>query len=251
MTIHLAAFYKSVDPAAALTLISAVPDQAIFTSGNDVRVPTGLANLIAEAGLSAATGPKFAQVQSPTLRDLANQDVEPIASAAVFSHSQQLQDHSANPRALTEAESVNFALEATGGAAAANYGLIWLADGAVKPTTGKTFSVRATSAITLAAGTWVNGALTFQSTLPAGTYQIVGMRAEGTHLVAARLVFIGGTFRPGVPANTDETTDLFPQFRNGMYGAYGSFDVNQPPSVDALGVTDTEQVYMFDLIKTK
>lgn len=251
MTMHLAAYYQSVDPAGVLTQLDAVSDQAIFTSGKDVRVPTGLANLICEAALSAATGPDFGQVQSPTLRDLVNQDVDPIIAAVKFTSYDSVQRHFENPRGLTEAESVNFAVEATGGAAADNYGLIWLADGALKPTTGNMFSVRATAAATLAAGSWVNAALTFEDTLPAGTYQVVGMYAEGSNLVAARLVFIGGTFRPGVPANSSLAQDLFPHFRNGVAGVFGQFDVNQPPTVDCLGVTDTSQVFVFDLIKTK
>ena len=248
---HLAAYYQSVDPAASLKQINAVPDQAIFTSGADVRVPTGLANLIGEAALSAATTPLYGQVQSPTLRDLANQDIEPISTSAKFTSYDQMQWHGDSPRDLTEAESVNFAIYATGGAAAVNYGLIFLGDGAVKPTTGKIFSVRATGSASLSAGAWINTALDFNSTLPSGTYQVVGMRAEGTNLVAARIVFIGGQFRPGVPATSATNLALFPWFRVGRAGVFGSFDVNQPPTIDCLGVTDTSQEFVFDLIKTK
>lgn len=250
MTMHLGAFYQSVDPAGALTQIDAVPDQAIFTSGIDLRVPKGMANLLGEAALSAATGPLFGQVQSPTLRDLVNQDVSPIVAAVKFSTYDSYQWHGDNPRALTEAESLNFAINATGGAAAANYGLVWLGDGAVKPQQGKIFTVRATAGITLSAGAWVNGSLTFQDTLPSGTYQVVGMYAEGPNLVAARLVFIGGSFRPGVPANSSLAQNIAPHFRNGAVGVFGQFDVNQPPTLDALGVTDTSQVVLLDLIKT-
>lgn len=250
MTMHLAAFYKSVASSSALALLSAVTDQAIYTSGNDVRVPTGLANLIGEAASTAQTGPGYAQVQSPTLRDLVNQDVEPISGSLVFTDGGQIQWHGDNPRALTAAESVNFGVYATDTSAAGNYGLIWLADGAVKPTGGKTFSMRATAAVTLSAGNWVNGSLTFNSTLPAGTYQIVGMRAEGTNLVAARLVFVGQGFRPGVPGETSSANNYFRAFRGGAQGVFGQFDVNQPPTVDCLGVTDTSQSFVFDMIKS-
>lgn len=249
--LHLGAFYQSVDPAGVLTQINAVPDQSLYINGVDMRVPDGMANLAGEAALSAATTPAFGQVQSPTLRSLANQDVLPIASAAVFAQQQQLQWHGDNPRGLTVAEALNFAIQATGGAAAANYGLVWLCDGAVKPTSGAIISVRATAAITLSAGSWVNGSITFGSVLPAGTYQVVGMVAEGAHLVAARLVFPGGTFRPGVPGNPALQDNLFPAFRNGYAGVFGEFNTNQPPTLDALGATDTAQNLILDLIKTK
>lgn len=247
---HLGAFYQNVDPGASLKQINAVPDQAVFTSGVDMRVPTGMANLLAEAALSAATAPLYGQVQSPTLRDLANQDIDPVADAIVWSEVGTMQYHGQSPRDLTEAESLNLAIYATGGAAAHNYGLVWIGDGAFKPTTGKIFSVRATASATLAAGSWVNAALTFNSTLPSGTYQVVGLRAQGANLIAARLVFVGGRFRPGVPADPALDTNYAPEFRMGRSGVFGEFDVNQPPTVDCLGETDTAQVFVLDLIKT-
>lgn len=248
---HLAAYYQSVNPAGALTQLNAVTDQSIFTSGVNIRVPTGMGNLLGEAALSAATTPVFGQVQSPTLRDLAQQDIMPVADAVVWTEGRGIQWHGDNPRDLTPAESVNLAIQATGGAAAANYGLIWMADGPVKPTSGKIFTVRGTGASALAAGTWVNTAITFNSTLPAGTYQVVGFRASGANLVAARIVFVGAPFRPGIPGDPDVDTNFWSSyFRDGAAGVFGAFDVNQPPTIDCLGATDTTQAFAFDLIKS-
>lgn len=248
--LHLAAYYKSVDPAAVTTLISAVPDQSIFTQGNDVRVPKGMGNLLAEAALSAATTPLFGEVQSPSLRTLANQDIGVVAAAAKFGSQDQIQRHFENPRALQEAESVNFGINATGGAAADNYGLIWLGDGPIKETNGKIFTVRATGTAALAAGKWVNTPVAFQTVLPAGTFQVVGFRAQGPNLIAGRIVFVGAPYRPGVPAETANTNNYFPWTRNGKLGVLGQFDVDQPPTIDCLGATDAAQVFLFDLIQT-
>lgn len=246
---HLAAWSQSVNPAGVLTNINGVPDQAVFVSGLDIRVPTGLRFLLGAAAGYAGTGPLFAQVQSPTLRDLVNQDIEPISSGYNFSTVSCWQLNAENPRDLADLEAMDFAIRATGGAAALGFGLAWIGDGPIKPTTGKIFSLRATAGITLVASTWVNGPLTFNSTLPAGRYQVVGMRAQGANLVAARLVFIGGTYRPGVPGQTTNTTDLFPEMRNGEFGIFGQFDSNQPPTLDALGQTDTAQDIVLDLIQ--
>lgn len=246
---HLAAFYESVDPGAALTKISAVADQAVRTDADDLIVPTGVSNLIGEAALTAATGPGYGQVQSPSLRQLANQDVLPIVAGVVFGGNPSVQSHFNNPRPLKANESLNFAIEATGGAAASCYGLVWLSDGALQPVQGNIFTVRATGAATLAAGSWVNTSLTFDSTLPAGTYNIVGFRAVGTNLVAARLSLVGGAFRPGIPAVNAVGDREFRFGRFGDMGSFGTFDVNQPPTVDCLGITDTSQVFVLDLIK--
>lgn len=246
---HLAAYYASVNSAGALAQLNAIAEQALAVNNNNIVVPSAVANLLAEAALSAQTSPLSAQVQSPTLRQLVNQDVGPVVSTLKFSAYYQLQWHGDNPRALSASEQLSFFLSATGGAAAGNYGLVWLGDGAIKPTSGKIFTVRCTAAAALAAGAWVNSVLTFPSILPAGTYQIVGMRAEGANLVAARLSFVGGGFRPGVPAENGPTTQFFPDFRDGAMGVFGQFDQTQPPTVDCLGATDTTQVIYLDLIK--
>lgn len=248
---HTAAFYESVDPSASLTQIDAVPDQAVRTSGLDLVVPSDIAYLLAEAALSAATGPAYGQVQSPSLRQLANQDVLPMIGGVKFGSNPAGSFHFENPRSLRGNESMNFAIDATGGAAAANYGLAWLGDGAISPVKGNMFSVRATGAAPLVAGSWVNTALTFDSTLPAETYQVVGMRVEGANLVAGRLVFVGQGYRPGCPA-VNAVGDVDWRYgRNGSLGVFGTFDVNQPPTLDCLGVTDTSQVVILDLIKIK
>lgn len=251
MTMHLSAYYKSAASSSALTLISAVSDPAVYTNGNDIRVTSDISNLLGEAALTAQTGPEYAQVQSPSLRTLANQDVEPIVAAVKFGATDTVQWHGENPRALTANEAINFGIYATDTSAAVNYGLVWFGDGAVKQTTGNVFSVRATGTASLSAGAWVNTTVSFDTTLPDGTYQVVGLRAEGSNLVAARIVFVGGAYRPGVPAEPAENTNYFRMFRYGKVGVFGQFDINQPPTVDCLGVTDTSQVFIFDLIKAK
>lgn len=247
---HLAAYYKSVDPAAALTKIDAITDQAITINNNDIRVPKDIANLLGEAFLSAATTPLYGELQSPSLRQLAYQDVAPVASAAKFGDSEQIQWHGDSPRALAAAESLEAYIDATGGAAAANYALVWLGDGPPKASPGKIFSVRATAAVTLSAGEWENGAITFESVLPSGTFQIVGCRAVGANLIAARFAFVGGGYRPGVPADPSDQTNYFPGFRMGRMGVFGQFDTDYPPTMDFLGATDTSQKLIIDLIKS-
>jgi len=249
MALHLAAYGQSVDLATVLTAINAVQDQAVTTSGADVRVPKALPYLVGQAALCGNTTPSRAQIQAPSLRGLLNVDVEPLVAAVVFGSPPESILHADAP--LTPDESLNFALQATGGAATQNYGLLWLADGALKSVSGPIYSVRCTSACSLSADVWVNGNLTFAQTLPAGTYQVVGMRSRGTNLVASRLVFVGSPWRPGVPA-VNALGDLDPQsFRYGAAGVFGQFDSTQPPTIECLGVTDSSQTHILDLVKIR
>jgi len=128
--------------------------------------------------------------------------------------------------------------------------LAWLSDGPIAPVTGIMRTVRTTCAITLTAYAWSNGALTFDQTLPAGRYQIVGMRAESTGLIAARLVTPASPWRPGV-IGFDAESDVEPdRFRYGRCGVFSEFDHDAPPTVDFLSVSaDTAETVHLDLIK--
>ena len=246
---HLAAWYESIDPGGALTPIAAIVDQSVFTSGDVIRVPNAMPNIVGQAALADDASAAAAQVQSPSLRAMVNLDIEPMVAGAVFGDPPEVLFHPLSPISVVADEPITFAINSDPAAAEDHYGLVWFGDGPQVPVPGNIFSVAASSALTLAAGSWVNGTLLFGQTLPLGRYTIVGMRARGTNLVAARLVFVGGAFRPGVPA-VNALGDLDPAvFRYGRHGAFGVFHSNTPPTVDALGVTDTAQSYVFDLIQ--
>ncbi len=247
--LHLFAFEESVDPGNAFNDINCVPDQAVFSETTNMRVPEELPFFVGQAALINDASAARAQIVSPSLRATMNVDVEPVIAALVFGSPPEGIWHGDSPVRLDKFEAVNFSMLSDPAAAVIHRGLLILSDGAVSQVKGEIFTIRATAAITLATGTWVNGALTFGQTLPTGRYQIVGMRARGTNLVAARLVFIGGKFRPGVPA-LNAIGDLDPWWtRYGGMGVLGEFHTNNPPTVDCLGVTDTAQTFLFDLIK--
>lgn len=247
---HLSAWYESIDPANALVPIAAVPDQSVFTSGDDIRVPNDLPFIIGQTVLGNDASLVRGQLQSPSLRSFANVDIEPVVAAAVFGNPPEALYHPFSPIPVSGDESINVYVQSDPAAAAAHYGLVWFGDGAQQAVPGEIFTVRATAAAALAAGTWVNSGLTFSQSLPVGNYQIVGMRARGTNLVAARLVFVGGAWRPGVPAvNAIGDRDI-QLFRYGRSGVFGEFNTNTPPTVDCLGITDTSQILLLDLVRT-
>lgn len=248
---HLCGWYESLDAAGVLTNIAAMSDQSLHTDGDYIQVPKELPNLSGYACLinDSSVVPQ-AQIQSPSLRTLANLDVEPIVEALTFGAEPQFVNLAKVPQALTPGEDLEFLVLQNPSSAVGNYGLIWLSDGKMQPITGEVFTVRCTTSISLSAGTWVNGNITFSQTLPNGTYQVVGMRARGTNLVAARLVFKGAAWRPGVPAINSVSDRGNWHMRQGDLTVFGSFEQTNPPSVDALGVTDSSQTIFLDLIKT-
>lgn len=248
---HLAAFYQSVDPSGVLLPINAVNEATLMVSGADLRVPKALPFIIGAAALANDASATRAQVQSPSLRILTNLDVEPLVAALVFGNPPEQSFWPETPIPVVPDESLNFAILSDPAAAAVHYGLVFLSDGPQSPVAGNVFSVRATAAITLSAGVWVNGPLTFGQTLPAGRYAVVGMRARSTNLVAARLVFAEQMARPGVLA-VNAIADQDPYWtRFGRMGVFGEFESTTPPTLDALGVTDTAETIILDLVRVR
>jgi len=228
--------------------MDAVSDPHITVSGDDVIVPPELPNIVAAAAVGSAT--TYARLVSPTLRAMINVDVAPVDKATEPSSPFVGLIMTTIPITLTGEEALNFQVSTDD--TARSTGLVWLADGPVAPVTGKIYTVKCTSATTLTPYEWTNGPLTFTQDLPAGRYQVVGMRAQSAGLIAARLVFPGYAWRPGV-IGADAITDVQDNpFRYGRFGVWGEFDHNRPPTVDFLSSSaDTSEEVWLDLIKVE
>ena len=239
------AFHKAAVSATLLPL-AGVADQHVTVVGNDLTIPD-LRFLV--AALIFGNAPTQAQIQTPNLRRLVLEDItKMIATETCAGAVDVLVDRREDPLELVVSEKLNvYTIHTLDG-----WALLWLADGPVAPVHGDIHTIRATTGHTTAADIWENVALTLTQTLPAGRYQVVGMRAYGTALLAARLVFVGGVWRPGVPAGVNINAVEVPQFKKGHFGAFGEFEFDQPPSVDLLGtgVTSAEQIFL-DLIQIR
>lgn len=241
--------YETSASEAALTAITPIPDPTVAVIGNDIRVPKGMNNVVAaSAMINSASATLRAQIQSPLLRAVLNYDISPIVNGLVYGAFPSLVRLWDTPLLLAELEPLDVYVQ--NGANVMNRAFITLADGPVKPVTGKVYTVRCTAAATLATATWVNSTLTFQQTLPAGHYQCVGMRTWSANGVYARIYFVGYAWRPGAPMLNAEANNEWADFRLGKIGVWGEFDNTTPPTVDFMGITDTAQVVYLDLIKT-
>lgn len=242
--------YESTASLATLAAITPVPDPTVAVIGNDIRVPVQLPNMLLAAGMINSTlGTPRVQVVTPSLRALVPFDISPISLALTFGSDLYLLPMWNTPVPLVGLEPMDVFVQ--NGASVVNRAIIWLSDGPAKQTTGKIYSIRATASATLATATWVNsGALTFASTLPTGHYQVVGFRSFSANQVASRIFFVGYPWRPGTIAATSDNTSMSYYFRYGTLGVWGDFDNTVPPTVDILGVTDTAETMIFDLVKT-
>lgn len=248
---HLAAFRQSVNPAGVLVNINAVQDQVLTTQNADLRIPNGYNQLIGAMALINDASAARAQLDSPSLRTVFNVDVEPLLANITPAGLQMNYTMPDTPLPLVVNESLNFQMQSAPVGAVEHVGLVMLGDGPIAPVKGNIFTIRATTAIQQAAGVWTNGNITLGQVLPAGSYQVVGMRVRGVGLIAARLVFVGGTTRPGVAAVQAVTDPDWRNTRFGSIGVLGQFDNTTPPTLDVIGGAAAAQVLLLDLIKVK
>lgn len=245
---HTAAYSASIAQNSLLTLTPATEPVLIQLSGGYV-IPPDLPNLI----YAHANGATIVacQIQAPSLRRLFLLDLVPLNKSANPTPPFRVYNRAETPWPFVPNEAVSvFANQASAGAEREN-AFLYFADRAPMPVTAPMLSVRCTGATTLTANAWTLVPLTFTQTLPAGLYSIVGMSATSATGLCARVVYVGGKYRPGVPATATfgDMTDL--NFRNGLMGEFGPhFPHNTLPQVEFWSTAaDTTQEVYFDLIK--
>lgn len=243
---------KLASSTTAATALTPVTDSIATVSSPYLYVPA-LNNLI--GGYLIGQGADQAYIQTPTLLNIANYRVAPIDTGAADPGSPlPIRLRPASPVKLTQNEGMQFFSD---NANASNQydttGIVFLADGALAPVTGDIRTVKCTVTTSATGFSWINEALTFVDNLPAGSYNLVGMRVEGAHVLAARVVFQGSaSVRPGC-IGTGSATKLDAEvFRNGNLGVWGSFTAFNPPSLDIMtdGTSETAVVFL-DIIKTQ
>jgi|GEM_PF-4670720 len=263
MAFTLAGFYENINASAALSEINTIEDTHLTVSGKDLTVPVlnkVLKLFVMGNGLTAA------RLSSPSLRRLwlfdfpalypnsslpNDQAVDEGGSGAyTIYRNVPIVDLAENPLELVSSEKLNFLVK--NGGAADTYGLVWLGDVIPRKVTGKIFSVKATASKTLTPKKWTASPIDFEQELPAGRYQVVGMRVKSANIIAARLLFVGQVWRPGVLGvrTLDEVYDE--QFRMGNMGVFGEFEFDQPPQVEFLAsASDTSEEVYLDLIQVR
>lgn len=251
---HTVAFSQNMGSVNLGGLVTPIVDNTVTIQGNNLLIPATYNQLFGAAGFAtAASTVTTMQIQAPSLREVFYPNVMPIVLGATFSGLPAVYEAFDNPLPLETNEGLNLYSDALLATPTGQQGaVVFLSDGKRTPVTGqRIYTMKCTAAVQCAVNAWVNGPLTFNQTLPVANYDVVGMRAEGTGLYAARINFIGASAitRPGCPGVSGPSQmDLY-DFRMGRVGVWGSFNSLTPPSIDFFGGTSTAQVIYLDLVQ--
>ena len=248
MPFTLAAYSESQDTAGVLTEVAALPDQHITTDGDDILVPEWAPNLVAVCAIGVTL--TQAQVSSPSLRQRTLLDVNPLNDAAEPLGAEAWDPRFTRPIRLEPGEGLRALVAEEAAGAERETVLVWLEGEREEIPAGEIETIRCTATATLTPYKWSLATLTLSQQLRAGTYAIVGMRAEFAGALAARLVIPGSAYRPGVLAYDDVSDRAPPEFEPGVIGVYGTFDHRFIPQVEFLSVSaDTSEVVYLDVIR--
>jgi len=263
MPFTLVAFSKSTANTTLLP-ISVVPDDHVTYSGNDLTVPE--LNRVIMA-LAIGQGLTRAQLESPSLRRIFQPDIFPLHPYADLPNAQAVNEGGSStytvPAGLgfMDIHDTPFILEPTeilnakvqnGSTAYQATVFLWLADDIPKPVKGNIFTIKATASITGSAYAWKSGPLSFEQSLPAGRYAVVGMAYKGAGALAGRLIFTGYPWRPGCLGVKTSEANRPIIFRYGNLGIWGEFEHNQPPKLEVMvtGSESSQEVWL-DLIQIR
>lgn len=251
MPITLVGFYED-SIRDGLKAITALADEHITVSGDDITVPI-LNKIIGAAIFSSSI--EAAQLNSPSLRRLFQPDFFPLDNSPYPSgDGHEFHDYTQNPIELEMSEKIN-ALIDSGSSTEKGFCFLWLGDGTPVPARGDIRTIKATITGGDTSRAWANQALTLSQTLPVGRYAVVGMHtfpANPYVMVASRLVFVGGTWRPGILGGMRVYQVQPKVFRRGEWGIWGEFEYDQPPTIDYIsaGATGAIQVFL-DLLQLR
>ena len=256
MSTHLLAWQESIDQA-SLGRINAVVDDVVTTDGVDRFFVPNDYNWIRWA---MATGPSLsrAQVVAPSLTvKRMNLEVVPrMDDAELLDLAKMPIFIPARPISLVPSESIEFQTAEDGSSGTQQDGFVALGPEILPDMpSGDIRVARASGSTTLVARTWTTVSLTLDSSLEPGRYTLVGFLPNSATAVAARMLFEGQTWRPGMPglAGAEDVAMEFSleNVRRVMWYSMGEFTHTRVPQIQFFATsTDSAQVVILYIIRT-
>lgn len=226
---HLAAFFEVDTAAGTLADIAAITDGwATVQNGHFIFQDTyKLTSFIAFANTITR-----AQLNTPHWRFVNQPEIQPVTT--VWGDVQGLTIPNILPPFLTipRIDEVQFLATTSGTSTTGILGAMFVHDGRFNIAQGDIYPARFTYSLTSATGSWVRTNITFDSALPAGRYQVVGLDLIGGNQRLGRLRFQEYTMMPGVPVRNTAIGTFRDIWRYGKYGSFGEFEQTAQPSLE-------------------
>lgn len=246
-TFHVAAYRGSVGAGLSNVDIAAVQDGQLTISNSHFVLPKN-AQLMWAFGLG--TNLSRLRLNTPKMRYVGLPSLVPINSGTTVPSPMNLANLTEEMVLLDTIDEIAVEASSADAGAQTMTAIVAFSFGVKSAPAMPTFRVRGTTAITQVAGSWVNGTVTLDQTIPRGTYAIVGYDCVSANGLAARMVFSGYGFRPGVICRNSATSLKHMLFDSQAMGVFGTFDSINFPTIDILANgAGSSQEHFFDLVR--
>jgi len=193
MSFHTVVFQgtSAVGTDAALT-----PIESVFTvNGNQVLIPRDSYIL---GALAVGVDVQSVRLQVPHYQLYGNPHVARLTGGPTLTSPLSMDWYGFQPMAIPNTEPLGV-LATTTGTGQKTTVAVWVGDKPQPPQNGRIFTLRGTAASTCTANAYTNIAVTWESTPPAGVYNVISHLVVSPNGVVSRLVVPGNFERPGVP----------------------------------------------------
>lgn len=252
MAIHTLAFTKLDAAAATDEDIPAVTDNVVTVQNGHYIVQEDM-NLLAAYHRNA--GAVNAKLQTAALRRVAVPSIQPVNVNAAPITLPPMVFFPPAKLTIPAIDEIAWLASNSGAGAVRAVGLLWLNTRShnFNVPTGDMFSIRFTATITGTLVTWTGGSISFETSLPAGRYSVIGLQVIGANTECARLVFLGGGYRPGVIVRPAVSNYMWDHFQQGAAGVFGEFESTAMPNLEVFQTTAGAQTYtgFMDLVKIR
>lgn len=233
--LHVIAFAESYAAApTSYDAMDAVSD-GVFSraSATGLYVPAGMKLVAAFGSFGVYPNPRF-RINAPSMLKVGYPQILPLAQQP-GSDDPNFQVLLDRPILFPSNEVVGVdAVAATSAAVQAGHALLFFAKEIAPLPPGDAFWIRGSASTATTPGSWSGLDLTWDVTLPEGTWAIIGFSHVCSNGVAARLVFPGSSYRPGTLTVGSTVQRTHAAFLEGKFGVFGQFAAFAPPSVEAL-----------------
>lgn len=158
----------------------------------------------------------------------------PVVGALLPPDRPHIFDRRSNPFTLAAVEEVSMLVD-VGGAANEDIWLVEFWGDRMDPVpAGDIYCLHGTSTTTTTAGAWTQIAVTWDQTIPAGRYAVIGSQHVSTDAIAHRFYFPGQLMRPGFLSMVSLQNIGEPSYYYGGWGKLGEFVTYSYPTVEVL-----------------
>jgi len=174
----------------------------------------------------------------------------PIIQSITVPDRPHIFDRRHNPFKLNAVEEVSLQMNIGGTANAQNVGVMFWGDRLDPVPPGDIYGLHGTSTTAAVSLQWTQLTVTWDQTLPAGTYAVVGSQVQSTNAIAHRIHFLDQVFRPGFLSLASVGNISDPSYYYGGWGKLGQFVTYAYPYLEVLvNGTDAAHDCVLNLVK--